>query len=485
MKSDRTVTKTGQQRTGVNPARIQAERWSVKISHKLIFLFILALVSFVAIGVSHFGVMRGELDTGYLTSVIFIFGLLLIALLIYVGYGILRALMQIESTMTLARAGNLDARINLDSSDELGVLAKSINDLLNDQAATEAKVKQENAAILALLQGVYKFSQRDLTTRLEVTEDITAPLADSLNLMADETAKVLNGVVTIANEVALTSQQVKVQSDTVIKVASDERHEVEQAAAQLAEASEAMLNIAKLAKECNASADRAIRTTEKAQDTVLGTVNGITSIRNTIRETEKRIKRLGERSQEISRAVSLINSIAERTHILALNASMHAASAGEAGRGFAVVADEVQRLAENAREATSQITTLVNNIQAETADTVTTMNEAISQVVNGTQLAEQAGEQMQETRENTSDLVEKVQQIAESSNIQAQITRKLRERAEVIKQSTQKTNAELEDQSEKTDRLVQYSDGLLKAVSVFTLPEIEPKKDHKKLASIN
>ncbi len=485
MKSDKTLSKTGQHRTGVSTMQMNTGNMTGKIRHKLIFLFVSSLVSFIAIGFSHYRVIQGGWESSQLTTVIIIFGILMIGLLIYIGSGLLRALARIESAMTLARTGNPEARVNLESNDELSVLADSINDLLNDRAATEAKVKEENAAILALLQGVYKFSQRDLTMRLEVTEDITAPLAESLNLMADETAKVLNGVVTIANDVALTSQQVKAQSDTVIKVASDERHEVEQAAVQLAEASEAMLNIAKLAKECNASADRAIRTTEKAQDTVLGTVNGITSIRNTIRETEKRIKRLGERSQEISRAVSLINSIAERTHILALNASMHAASAGEAGRGFAVVADEVQRLAENAREATSQITTLVNNIQAETADTVTTMNEAISQVVNGTQLAEEAGEQMQETRENTSDLVEKVQQIAESSNIQAQITRKLRERAEVIKQSTQKTNAELEDQSEKTDRLVQYSDGLLKAVSVFTLPEIESKKDHKKLASIN
>jgi len=485
MKSDKTVTKTGQQRAGITTTRIKAENITGKIRHKLVFLVISALVSFIAIGFSHYRVMQGGWEPGHLTTVIFIFGFLMLGSLVYVGYGLLRALAKIESAMMLARTGNPEARIDLGSDDELGVLADTINDLLNDRAATEAKVKKENAAILALLQGVYKFSQRDLTMRLEVTEDITAPLAESLNLMADETAKVLNGVVTIAKDVARTSQQVKAQSDTVIKVASNERYEVEQAAAQLSEASEAMLNIAKLAKECNESADRAIRTTEKAQATVLDTVNGITSIRNTIRETEKRIKRLGERSQEISRAVSLINSIAERTHILALNASMHAASAGEAGRGFAVVADEVQRLAENAREATSQITILVNNIQAETADTVTTMNEAISQVVNGTQLAEQAGDQMQETRENTSDLVEKVQQIAESSNIQAQTTRKLRERAEVIKQSTQKTNAELEDQSAQTDRLVQYSDGLLKAVGVFTLPDIEPQKDHKKLASVN
>jgi methyl-accepting chemotaxis protein len=145
-----------------------------------------------------------------------------------------------------------------------------------------------------------------------------------------------------------------------------------------------------------------------------------------------------------------------------------------------VIADEIQRLAENSREATSKISTLVNNIQAETADTVTTMNEAISQVVRGTQLAEQAGTAMRETHANTSDLVDKVQQIAEKSNNQARVTHELRDRSEHIKASTEKTNAELRDQSEQTDLLVQYSDDLLQAVGVFTLPEAESLQQGKK-----
>ena len=456
--------------------KVSNKKSQFKIRQKLVVLFILAVIGFITTGVSYYNVFAGVWQTISLTTSLVAFGVLVIFFVAYVGFGLWRSLVKIESAMSEIADGKMETRINLESNDELGQLAQAFNKLLDDQAISQAKVKEENEAVLALLQGVYQLSQRDLTARLEVKEDITAPLADSINLMADETAKVLNGVVTIANDVAQTSQQVKSQSDTVIKVASDEAREVEQAATQLSEASETMLNIAKLAKECNEAADRAIKTTDKAQETVLGTVSGITSIRNTIRETEKRIKRLGERSQEISGVVSLINSISERTHILALNASMHAASAGEAGRGFAVVADEVQRLAENAREATSQITTLVNNIQAETAETVTTMNEAISQVVSGTKLAEEAGQQMQETRGNTSDLVEKVQQIAVSSQDQAQITRKLRERAEVIKQSTQKTNAELQDQSAQTDRLVQFSVNLLKAVSVFKLPNVESQQ---------
>jgi twitching motility protein PilJ len=231
-----------------------------------------------------------------------------------------------------------------------------------------------------------------------------------------------------------------------------------------------MRKIATMAFACNEAAGKAIQNTDKAQETVLGTVQGITSIRDTIRETEKRIKRLGERSQEIGSVVTIINGIAERTHILALNASMHAASAGEAGRGFAVVANEVQKLAENAREATQQISGLVNNIQVETADTVTNMNDAITQVVKGTNLAQQAGSEMRETRETTAELVDLVKRIAESAKIQSETAQKLRERAVQIQKTTAQTFQQLQEQGRQSDMLVDFSGNLVQSVSVFKLP---------------
>jgi methyl-accepting chemotaxis protein len=258
-----------------------------------------------------------------------------------------------------------------------------------------------------------------------------------------------------------------------MSVAENERREVEKTAAELAVAAENMNRIAELARTCNVAAENAIKSTQTALETVTNTVNGISNTRDTIRETEKRIKRLGERSQEISGVVNLINTIAERTHILALNASMHAASAGEAGRGFAVVADEVQRLAENAREATSQIATLVSNIQAETADTVNAMNAAISQVVEGSRLAEQAGEQMKKTQQTTGELVASVQQIASRSQEQAQASNELLGRAQQIQSSTLQTNQQLREQNEHSNRLVKYARELLNSVRVFKLPTQE------------
>jgi methyl-accepting chemotaxis protein len=373
----------------------------------------------------------------------------------------------------IAQGDNL-ARANIQSADEIGALGRQFDSMLDQREANNTSIQKENEtlnnSIIEMLQVVAKLAQRDLTVTAPVGEDITGPLGDALNLLSSETAKVLNQVVQIAGDVAKVSRQVKAQSDTVINIAAEEKREVAQSAAELSAASEAMLDIAKLALSCNLAAVKAIKNTDKAQETVLDTVQGITSIRNTIRETEKRIKRLGERSQEIGSVVTIINGISERTHILALNASMHAASAGEAGKGFAVVANEVQKLAENARDATSQISSLVNNIQVETADTVTTMNDAISQVVHGTTLAQQAGNEMRETRDATANLVQLVRRIAESSKIQAKTSQRLQERAAQIQKSTDQTYDQLQAQAVRTEKLENLSSGLVESVGVFTLP---------------
>jgi twitching motility protein PilJ len=367
-------------------------------------------------------------------------------------------------------AGDEDARARLNRTDEVGQLGAAFDQMMDVRVANLRKENETlNNSVVGLLQAVAQLSRKDLTVKVPVTADVTGPVADALNLLTGETAKVLQQVSDISAEVTAASLKVKSQSDTVMTAAAEETQQVEQTAQSLERASVTMTQIANMAQHCNTAAERAIKTTQQALETVTGTVGGINNTRDTIRETEKRIKRLGERSQEISVAVNLINSIAERTHILALNAAMHAASAGEAGRGFAVVADEVQRLAESARQSTQQIATLVNNIQVETADTVNTMNSAISQVVEGSKLAEQAGRQMQVTQEATAELVESVQRIAEQSKEQARSTTELLERASLIKQSTQETNKQLTEQGQQTNLLVEYARNLLATVRVFKL----------------
>jgi methyl-accepting chemotaxis protein len=151
------------------------------------------------------------------------------------------------------------------------------------------------------------------SVRVPVAEDVTGPVADALNLLTNETAKVLGEVTRISDAVATASQQVKSQSDAVVTLADQEREQVSRTSEDLAAAADAMSDIAALAQTCNTTAAQAIQRTQAALETVTGTVSGINATRDTIRETEKRIKRLGERSQEISTAVNLINSIAERS----------------------------------------------------------------------------------------------------------------------------------------------------------------------------
>ena len=424
-----------------------------------------------------------DLKTAQSTSNIFTVVIAVIALLgIVVAFGlgsttyraIMNPLNRMMTTVKQIGEGNYESRTGLTGGDELSELGQSFDQMLNERVNALVQAERENEqlndSIIGLLQAVSQLSQRDLTVKVPVTEDVTGPVADALNLLTTETSTVLQGVTRISEQVATASDTVKAQSDTVIAVAAQERQAVEQTAADLASAADTMKQIAQLAQTCNTAAETAIKTTQAALQTVTSTVSGINSTRDTIRETEKRIKRLGERSQEISGVVNLINTIAERTHILALNASMHAASAGEAGRGFAVVADEVQRLAENAREATSQIATLVSNIQIETADTVNAMNAAISQVVDGSRLAEQAGDQMKRTQETTAELVAAVQQIASRSQEQARVSNELLDRAQQIQESTRQTSQQLQEQTVQTTNLVEYARSLLNSVRVFRLP---------------
>lgn len=415
----------------------------------------------------------------YGSAIVIAFGLIIAGVLGYLIYSsISRPIRRISATVNQVSAGDYYARTDVAGGDELGELGVAFDTLLEDKVASLVRAEQENErlnnSVIALLKAVSKLGQRDLTIKVPVTEDVTGPVADALNQLTSETSEVLQGVRSVSEQVARASAMVKSQSDNVIEVAHLEQKEVEGTGQTLVMAVEAMNNIAQLALECDAAAEGAIETTRSALESVTDTVDGISGIRDTIHETEKRIKRLGDRSQEITRAVNLINTISERTHILALNASMHAASAGEAGRGFAVVADEVQRLAENARDATSQIATLVSNIQVETSDTVSTMNDLITEVVDGSQLAATAGTQMKKTMDSTENLVHAVQQIAERSRDQVQVSNDLQGRYERIRKSSQMTAARLTEQTKQTGQLVEYAKGLLKAVQVFKLPEARP-----------
>lgn len=382
---------------------------------------------------------------------------------------------QIADTVRRVSDGDYAARTDVEGQDELGELGEAFDELLEDKVTTLVHAEEENDnlndSILTLLESIERIGQRDLTVSVPVKNDITGPVADSINLMTEETAKVLSRVSQIARQVENASALVNETATTVNTTADTQRMEVENTAKKLAIAAEELQHIAKIAKECDAAAEQTTKTTGAAMETVTETLKGMTQIRESIQETGKRIKRLGERSNEITSIVDIINTIAERTHVLALNASMQAAAAGEAGRGFTVVANEVQRLAESSREATAKISDLVKNIQVDTHDAIVTVDETIRQVVDGSRMAESTGKQMADTQEITTRLVRTVKQIAAGSEQQARISNELRDSAENIVQSTNATAKKLEEQTQGTHNLVKYATELLASVQVFNLPE--------------
>ncbi|MBF6650774.1 methyl-accepting chemotaxis protein [Methylobacter sp. BlB1] len=406
-------------------------------------------------------------------------GLALVFLLIslyvaVVEFSVLKPVRFLTALVNKISQGDYEARAKAVAKDEIGILARSFDALLDERAeklAASEKARAElNNSVIALLQSVARLSQRDLTVNIPVSEDITGTLSDAINLLAQETASTLKDVNQVSERVNLSSSKVKSQSDAVMVFAEQERMETEKMLEELNSAVMMMLNVARISQTTNNSSKEAMQATDTALQAVTDTVQSINKIREIIREIEKRVKRLGERSQEIAGAVNIINEIAERTHVLALNAGMQAAQAGEAGRGFMVVANEVQRLAESSREATGQISLLVKNIQVDTADAVNTMNDVITQVVEGTRLAEEAGDRMKDTRNVTVKLVEYVHDIADKAMKQVKLGQILKERATVIQQSTKKTHIQLQAQSQLSEGLVNDAETLLKKVRVFRLP---------------
>ncbi len=396
----------------------------------------------------------------------------------YIFQGIMNPLNQLRQAIGKIEGGAFDVRVKLRTQDELSSIGRAFDKLLDErvslQKTTAADNERLNNSVIGLFSAMGALAQKDLTVRAPVTDDIIGTLGDAINQLTDVTATVLHHVTKIAGVVEAASERMKQQSDVVNEMAKEEDVIVVRLISNLETAMASIGEVAIFARDSNRAAAEATKSTESAMETVQATLVGMNAIRETISEMEKRIKRLGERSQEISQIVNLINTISERTHVLSLNAAMQAAMAGEAGRGFAVVAEEVQRLAENSRQATGQIANLVQNIQVETNDTIATVNKTIEQVVNESELAHNAGERMRETHEATARLVRLVATIATSSAEQTKIAAVLRTAADEIAQFTEKTAEQLVAQNQSAASLVSASQKLVGAISVFKLPSAEP-----------
>jgi methyl-accepting chemotaxis protein len=385
----------------------------------------------------------------------------------------LQPIQTLSETVQKVARGETTARSQLIEQDEIGELGRALDGLLDDRIAALEKAGKENEtlnnSVIDLLQAVFQLSNKDLTARAPVTEDIIGTVASSINQFSDETGKTLRDVQRIAQRVAETSESVRVQSVMVEETARAERNALDAMSDNLSQATAQLAQVAQLSDQSNQAAGVAADATNNALVAVQGTLEGMNHLRESISDMEKRFKRLGERSQEISTAVQLINAISERTHVLALNASMQAATAGEAGRGFAVVAEEVQRLSDSSRQSTSTIAQLVVNIQSETNETLYTVNRLIGDVVRQSELAQRAGVQMNQTQETTLQLVDLVRQIAKFSEQQTKLATDLQQSVLDINAGTEQTSVAIAAQTASTQALAESSRELTATVGQFKL----------------
>lgn len=407
-------------------------------------------------------------------------GIAIVGALIFtvlLGYWIYRSISlsikRLISTIREVESGNLAARVELPGKDELAELGHNFDRMMDERLTTQARIDRDhknlNESVFGLLQAVSDLSDRNLTVRAKVTEDATGPLADAINQLAEDTTDVLRQVRQIALAVENTALNVNQHAQSVNQLAQLEQTEAQETQQELNEVLQRFNTIADSAQRANQVAATTSDATTKTQTTVTRTLDNMQTIRDGVKETSKRLKRLGERSQEISNIIHIIDNIAERTTVLALNASMQATAAGEAGRGFSLIAEEIQRLAENSRDSTEQISTLVHNIQQEANITISTMEKAIEQVITGSDLAEETAAQMRAALEATNELISSVEQIANSSADQVALSRAIQVRAERILGATQTTGRELSSLTNLTKTMTDYSRRLVSSVNVFKL----------------
>ncbi len=407
-------------------------------------------------------------------------GLLVALILFLAAFLIIRRvnsdIQGLSSMVGKLNAGDFNARsaVTANGKDELNRLGAALNQLLDarQEALTLAYNENEqlNDSITTIMMSVAELSQRNLDVKVPVSEDVTGAVSDAINMMTSSTTKALREVSAISTQVSESSGRVRQRADTVQQLADEASNQANAASAELSTTASALQQIGEQAQNAGREAERALSKTGEALAVVRETVAGISLSRDQIRETEKRVKRLAERSQEISSAVSIIGKISERTSVLALNASMQAVAAGEAGRGFAAVADEVKRLAESAREATQQIAGLVSAIQSDTTETLQAMNGTIAQVVDITRLADRAGTQMNDTREATEALVNSVRNITIATQTQGEASQRLLARAYDLISASQNTLEEIEQQRGDTASLTESASALVRTVSEFRLP---------------
>jgi twitching motility protein PilJ len=335
---------------------------------------------------------------------------------------------------------------------------------------TQEEKESDQAAILRLLDELVDLADGDLTISATVSEDFTGAIADSINFTIDQLRQLVSRINSTAVQVSQAAQSTQQTALHLAEASDHQAQEIAGASAAINEMAVTIDQVSANASESALVAGKSVSIANNGAKLVQNTIHGMDTIREQIQDTSKRIKRLGESSQEIGDIVSLINDIADQTNILALNAAIQASMAGDAGRGFAVVADEVQRLAERSAAATKQIESLVKTIQSDTNEAVISMEQTTSEVVRGARLAQDAGVALEEIEGVSANLAELIQNISNAARQQASSAGHISNTMNVIQEITSQTSAGTGATAKSIGDLANMALDLRESVAGFTLP---------------
>ncbi|AVU73864.1 methyl-accepting chemotaxis protein [Pseudomonas rhizophila] len=344
---------------------------------------------------------------------------------------------------------------------------------------TAEKNERNQNAIMRLLDEIEDLADGDLTVTASVTEDFTGTIADSINYSVDQLRDLVATINLTAGQVAAAVQETQATAMHLAQASEHQAQQISEASTSINEMAQSIDQVSANAAESSAVAERSVEIANKGNEVVHNTIHGMDNIREQIQDTAKRIKRLGESSQEIGDIVSLIDDIADQTNILALNAAIQASMAGDAGRGFAVVADEVQRLAERSSAATRQIETLVRAIQADTNEAVISMEQTTTEVVRGARLAQDAGVALEEIEGVSKTLAALIQSISNAAQQQTTSAGQISLTMNVIQQITTQTSSGSTATAESIGNLAKMASQLRRSVSGFTLPAAAAADENK------
>src|SRR5262245_11914415 len=336
------------------------------------------------------------------------------------------------------------------------------------RAEESEKMNRDNQeAILRLLDEIGNLANGDLTVRAKVTEDITGAIADSINYTIDELRRLVSGITEASGQVTAATQEASSVTGQLLQATQKQSTEIQGAGQSVTQMAQQMTDVSVKANDSAKVAETSVSAAQKGTAAVQNAIKGMNDIREQIQETSKRIKRLGESSQEIGEIVQLISDITEQTNVLALNAAIQAASAGEAGRGFTVVAEEVQRLAERSGEATKHISAIVKSIQRDTQDAVEAMERSTQGVVEGTKTADEADRALRDIGQVSNRLAELIRSISDMTQKQAGAATKVASNMKEILGVTQLTMDGTRRTAAQTAKLTELADGLKQSVAGF------------------